>query len=306
MWKTTPVQAGVQETIRSTLDAVAKVLEAAGFDEPHRRARSLVAAALGLTQTDIFAHPERPITADDDERIAVFLTRVIEHEPLSRIVGVREFWGLEFSLSPDTLDPRPESETIVETALARLPDRARACRILDLGTGSGCLLLALLSELPAAAGIGIDIAPGAVVAAQGNAARLGLAARVDFTVGDWTAPLAKKFDLVVANPPYIAAADIGGLPPEVRNFDPHRALDGGADGLGPYRAIAAQLPRQLVSGGVFIGEVGMGQAGQVAAMLAAAGLVIEEIVPDLAGIPRCVVARRAGGEKMVGTAEPRA
>ena len=302
----TPAKAGGDETIRSTLDAVAAALKAVGFDEARRRARQLVAAALGLTQTDIFAHPDRAIAADDRERVAAFLARALKHEPLSRVLGVREFWGLDFALSPETLDPRPESETIVEAALARLPDRERAYRVLDLGTGSGCLLLALLSELPAAVGIGVDIAPGAVAAARGNAIRLGLSTRAEFVLGDWAGPLAGEFDLVVANPPYIATSDIAGLPPAVRNFDPWRALDGGADGLDAYRAIAAQLPRRLTPGGVFFGEVGQGQAEQVAALLAAAGLVVDEIVPDLAGIPRCVVARGAGAEKMVGTVEPRA
>lgn len=291
------------ETIGSTLGAVAAALEAAGFDEARRRARRLVAAALGLSASDVFARLDRMITEEEDERVAEFLARVVAHEPLSRILGMREFWGLEFMLSTDTLDPRPESETVIEAALARLPDRARAYRILDLGTGSGCLLLALLSELPAASGIGVDAAPGAVDMARRNAMRLGLAARAEFAVGDWAKSLTETFDVVVANPPYIAAADILGLPPEVRDFDPRRALDGGFDGLDAYRAIAAELPRLLGPGGVFAGEFGQGREAAVAELIVANGLTVGCVIPDLAGIPRCVVAQRGSGEKMVGTGQ---
>ena len=289
------------ETIGSTLGAVAAALEAAGFDEARRRARRLVAAALDLSASEVFAQLDRMITEDDGERVAEFLARMVAHEPLSRILGVREFWGLDFTLSPDTLDPRPESETIVEAVLERLPDRARAYRILDLGAGSGCLLLALLSELPAATGIGIDAAPGAVAAARSNAARLGYAARADFVVGDWAERLGQTFDVVVANPPYIATGDIEGLPPEVRDFDPRRALDGGLDGLDAYRAIAAALPGLLRPGAIFAGEFGQGQGALVSELIAGAGLSVECILPDLAGIPRCVVVQRGRGEKMVGT-----
>jgi release factor glutamine methyltransferase len=291
------------ETIGSTLGTVAAALEKAGLDEARRRARRLVAAALGLSASDVFAGVDRMITEDEGERVAALLARTVKHEPLSRILGLREFWGLEFKLSPDTLDPRPESETIVEAALARLPDRRRAYRILDLGTGTGCLLLALLSELPAATGIGVDAAPGAVAAARDNAARLGFAARAEFVVGDWAEPTAEAFDLVVANPPYIATGDMAALPPEVRDFDPLRALDGGADGLAAYRAIAMKLPRLLASGGIFLTEIGQGQARNVVTLLAAQGLIVDNVVPDLAGIPRCVVAHGGFGEKMVGTAE---
>jgi release factor glutamine methyltransferase len=292
------------ETLGSTLGAVAAALEAAGFDETRRRARRLLAAALYLSASEVFSQLDRMITEDDGERVGELLARMIAHEPLSRILGVREFWGLEFILSLDTLDPRPESETIVEAVLERLPDRERAYRILDLGAGSGCLLLALLSELPAATGVGVDAATGAVATARSNAAKLGLAARADFIVGDWADPLDQTFDVVVANPPYIATGDIEGLPPEVRDFDPRRALDGGSDGLDAYRAIAAELPGLLSPGAVFAGEFGQGQDAAVTELMAAAGLPVDRIVPDLAGIPRCVVVHRGCGEKMVGTGKP--
>jgi release factor glutamine methyltransferase len=272
---------------------VAATLAEAGFDEVRRRARRLVAAALDLSPAEVLARTDRMITHDEGERVAAMLRRTLAHEPLSRILGIREFWGLEFTLSPETLDPRPETETVVDAVLARLPERARSYRFLDLGTGTGCLLLALLSEYPAATGIGVDLAPGAVVTATGNAKRLGLGTRAAFAVGNWAVGLEGLFDAVVANPPYIASADIAGLPPEVRNYDPPLALDGGTGGLAAYRAIAADLPRLLASGGLFACEIGAGQENAVAGIISAAGLVIDNILRDLAGIPRCVVALRA-------------
>jgi release factor glutamine methyltransferase len=281
------------ETIGSTLGAVAAALAGARVDDARRRARRLVAAALDVSIAEILAERDRIVSEDHAQRVAELLGRTLAHEPLSRILGVREFWGLEFELSADTLDPRPETETIVEAINARLPNRSDPHCFLDLGTGSGCLLLALLSEFPAATGFGVDRVFGAAAAARRNADRLGLAARAGFAVGDWAAALNGHFDAVVANPPYIASADIAGLPREVRNFDPRIALDGGVDGLDAYRRIAVDLTRLLRPSGLFACEIGQGQNSEVAPLIAAHGLVIEEIVLDLAGIPRCVVARRS-------------
>jgi release factor glutamine methyltransferase len=278
--------------IGTALDAAAGSLAAAGFDEPRRRARRLLVMALGRSAAEMFARPDDALTLADADRVAAVLGRMARHEPLSRIAGRREFWGLELLLSTDTLDPRPESETVVETALARLPDRGQAYRFLDLGTGTGCLLLALLSEFPHASGIGIDVALGAARTARCNARLLGFGSRAHFVVGNWGGAVAGRFDAVVANPPYIATSAIAELPPEVRDYDPHRALDGGPDGLSAYRAIAADLPRLLAPGGVFAAETGMGQSEAVAAILAQNGLAIDGFAPDLAGIIRCVVARR--------------
>jgi release factor glutamine methyltransferase len=278
-------------TLGSAVDEVATALASTGFDEPRRRARRLLAAALNLSATEVFAHPERPVSEYEAARIADILRRTLAHEPLSRVIGVRSFWGLEFSLSPDTLDPRPETETVVEAVLAQRSERGRPYRLLDLGTGSGCLLLALLSELPAATGIGVDRAAGAAAAARENAVALGLAGRAGFIVGDWAAAIGGRFDIVVANPPYIATAAIADLPPEVRDFDPHRALDGGVDGLDAYRVIAEALPRLLASEGLFAAELGAGQDAAVAAILGAAGLDVAGAVDDLAGIARCILAR---------------
>jgi release factor glutamine methyltransferase len=294
------------ETVGSILGAVAASFAKGGFAEPRRRARRLVATALGLSAAEVFAFADRMVLEDEAERVAAMLDRALAGEPLSRMFGVREFWGLEFRLSADALDPRPETETIVEAILARMPERKRAYRVLDLGTGSGCLLLALLSEFRVARGIGVDIAEGAVATARGNAAALGLAERAHFVVEDWGAALAGEFDIVVANPPYIATGDIAGLPREVRDFDPRRALDGGADGLAAYRSIIADLPRLLAAEGIFAAEIGWGQQQAVAALLAEAGLMVDGFAPDLAGIPRVAIARNqaiaANNQKMVGTA----
>jgi len=285
----------VRRTVASALAAGAAALAAAGFEEPHRQARRLLAAALDLSSAQVFAHPERPLAAAEEAQLAEILRRTLDREPLSRIVGRREFWGLEFLLSADTLDPRPDSETVVAAIAARLPDRARPYRFLDLGTGSGCLLLALLSEFPRASGIGVDIARGAALTARHNAERLGFGGRAHFTVGDWATAFATGFDAIIANPPYIATRAIAELPREVRAHDPRRALDGGADGLAAYRAIAPDLPRLLPPGGIFATELGAGQADAVAAILLRHGLGVDGFAPDLAGIARCVVARASTG-----------
>jgi release factor glutamine methyltransferase len=282
----------VGATIGAALDAAAVALAAAGVDEPRRRARRLLAAALPLSAAEIFAHPEVALSLAQEARTAAMLSRMIAREPLSRIIGRREFWGLDFLLSADTLDPRPESESVVEAVLARLPDRTSAYRFLDLGTGTGCLLLALLSEFPRATGVGIDVAAGAARTARRNAVLLGLGQRAHFVAGDWAAPIAVEFDAVVANPPYIATGAIPELPREVRDYDPKRALDGGSGGLGAYRVIAAELPRLLRPGGLFAAEIGLGQAEAVSAIVAQSGLAIDGFAADLGGVIRVVVARR--------------
>jgi release factor glutamine methyltransferase len=279
-------------TVGSAIAAAAGALSAAGFDEPRRQARRLLAEALGLSAAELFAHPENSLTAAQEGQIAPMLGRMVAHEPFSRIIGKREFWGLEFLLSEDTLDPRPDSESVVEAVLSRLADRARYYRFLDLGTGTGCLLLALLSEFPRAIGVGVDVAAGAVRAAWLNAERLGFGERAHFAVGDWAAAIAGRFDVIIANPPYIPTAVIPGLMPEVRDCDPHLALDGGADGLAAYRGIAADLPRLLLPGGLFAAEIGAGQAACVSAILEQNGLAIDGFAADLGGVIRCVVARR--------------
>ena len=218
---------------------------------------------------------------------------MIGDEPLSRILGRREFWGLEFSLSADTLDPRPETETLIEGVLKREPARSAPRRVIDLGTGTGCLLLALLAEFPAATGVGIDIAEGAVRTAARNAIKLGFADRARFVVGDWAAAVSGKFDVILANPPYIASEALALLPREVACHDPRRALDGGEDGLRSHGAIAAAARRLLSSDGILATEIGAGQADTVTTIMKDNGLLVVGIENDLAGIARCVIARPA-------------
>jgi release factor glutamine methyltransferase len=281
----------VADTLGSILTEAIAVLSAAGLDEPRRRARRFVAAFLDVPPTELLSHTERALERSVVEGLRGSLARIVMGEPLSRVLGWREFWGLRFALSADTLDPRPESETLVEAVLRRMPDRNVPLSFLDLGTGTGCLLLALLSELPTAVGIGVDVAVGAVMTARENAAVLGLADRARFFVGDWSSALSARFTVIVANPPYIARVELAGLPPEVRRYDPRRAIDGGEEGLAAYRRIAEDLPALLSSDGIFAVEIGTGQASFAAAILQAKGLLIDGIERDLAGIERCIVAR---------------
>jgi release factor glutamine methyltransferase len=274
-------------------DAAAR-LSAAGISDARREARLLVAEALGWDAARVLGFPEAEMTAAAGRRLGELIARRSAREPISRILGYREFWSLHFELSPETLDPRPDSETLIESALAALGERERVYRVLDFGTGSGCLLLALLSEYPKASGIGVDVVPGAAATARRNAERLSMHDRASFIAGDWGAALAGGFDLVVANPPYIASVALAQLLPEVRDHDPHRALDGGADGLAAYRAIAGELARLLMPSGLFAAEIGIGQDEAVARIIAAGGLAVEPAVADLAGIPRVILARRPG------------
>jgi release factor glutamine methyltransferase len=288
---------GAADTLESILAEVAGALATAGYDQPRRRARQLIAGALGLSAAELLIQPERAIGRSETVRLLGLAGRMTRGEPLSRVLGRREFWGLDFALSDETLDPRPESETIVEAVLARVLDRGNSVRLLDLGTGTGCLLLALLSELPTATGFGIDLSEGAAATARRNAAALGLASRARFLVGDWGSALAQRFDVIVANPPYIATTALSELPRHVSGYDPRRALDGGEDGLAAYRCIARGLPGLLAPSALFVGEVGAGQAAAVAMLLKRCGLSLEAIVRDLAGIERCVVARGASLDK---------
>jgi release factor glutamine methyltransferase len=281
------------KTRGSLVAEVAGALLSAGFEEPRRFARRLVASALAISQADLFAHPDQFLDEQQVGGIRIMLGRMLKREPLSRILGRREFWGLEFALSTETLDPRPETETIVEAVLMRNPDCGAPLRVLDLGTGTGCLLLALLSEFPAASGVGVDIAEDAVRTAARNALALGLADRAFFLVGDWGAAISAKFDVVVANPPYIASGDLWLLPREVVYHDPWRALDGGKDGLGAYRVITRHLPMLLAPDGIFVTEIGVDQADSVSGVIRTNGLVLDGIEKDLAAVPRCAIARPA-------------
>lgn len=279
----------------TTLNGLRRLAEArlrdAGIDTPDLDARYLLEHALGLTRTDFVANAERHVSETDVASALALIDRRVAREPVGRILGHREFWTIDLALNPDTLEPRPDTETVVEAVLKATPDRNANLHLLDLGTGTGCILLALLAELPNARGLGVDLSPLAVEAAVGNAERNGLSRRARFQTGDWGNGLKDRFDIVVSNPPYIPSAEIATLEPEVREHDPRRALDGGPDGLAPYRIIAAQLPGLLVPGGLVAVEVGQGQAADVARLLAAQGIGAVESVRDLGGIERCVRGR---------------
>jgi release factor glutamine methyltransferase len=276
---------------QSLKDAVAR-LRAAGVDTPVLDARLLVQHALGADWNQLFIGPDRDLTGDERSELDRLLDRRAAREPVSRILGHRDFWSLNLLVGPDTLDPRPDTETIIDSALKLVPERDLAVRVLDLGTGTGAILLALLTELPNATGLGIDRAPGAVATATENAQRLGLDGRARFRNGDWGKGIEDRFDLIVSNPPYIRRGDIAGLAPEVRDFDPVLALDGGPDGLDAYRELAPDLERLLDPGGCAVLEVGQGQAPAVMRILEAVGLRSAGSARDLAGIERCVIAQR--------------
>lgn len=282
------------ETIGGARRRLAQELRRHGLDTPELDARLLLGHALGLDHAGLVSQADRTLSPSEAAAIAAVAARRRAHEPVARILGRKEFWGLVFSLAPDTLVPRPQTETVVETALAALAPRRNApLRIADLGTGSGALLLALLHELPNATGIGTDISRDAISCASANARALGLAARARFVVCDYGQALAGGLDLIVSNPPYIPRAEIETLEPEVRTFDPRRALDGGPDGLDGYRTIAADAARLLADAGVLIVELGFGQAAAAGAVFAAHGLAPSPPHPDLEGTPRALLIRRA-------------
>jgi release factor glutamine methyltransferase len=266
------------------------------IDSAELDARILVGAALGVDLTGVIAAASRPLTSDEAIRLEDFVSRRLSGEPIARILGLKEFWGMPLKLSAATLVPRPDTETVVELALEvprAAPDRGRRFRIADIGTGSGAILLALLSELPDADGFGTDISVAALRIASTNAARLGFAPRARFVACDYAAALSGPFDLIVSNPPYIRSAEIAGLAIEVRDHDPHRALDGGTDGLDAYRALVPQAAQLLARGGALIVEVGHGQSEEIEGLMTAAGLTLERPPKaDLAGIRRAVAGRK--------------
>ena len=276
------LSAGVSR--REAVAEVARRLAAAGVEDAAREAALLVRRAAGLSAAALIADPEAPL-GEASARVEAYAQRRAAGEPLSRIEGRREFWGLDFAVTSAVLDPRADTETLVEAALAALsPRRGEALRLIDFGTGSGAILAALLSEWPKATGLGIDASPAAAEVAARNLARFGARARV--RVGLWGQGIDGPFDVIVSNPPYIRSADIAGLATEVRAHDPALALDGGADGLDAYRALAPEIARLLAPQGRFFVEIGQGQGDDVAAIFADAGLDVTERRRDLGGIER--------------------
>lgn len=289
-------------TVQAARRALAARLRIEGIESPDLDARLLIGAALGLDLTGLAVQAARRVTPDEATVIEGFARRRIAREPVARILGRKEFWGLDLLLSEATLVPRADTETVVEAALDILRREHRTAdplRIADIGTGSGAILLALLTELANAVGIGTDISTEALATAEENARRLGLAGRAAFVRCDYAAALAGPLDLIVANPPYIATADIAGLDRDVRAHDPHRALDGGPDGLAAYRILVPQAARLLAPGGALVVEVGRGQDAAVSGMMRAAGLALPSPPrADLAGVPRAVIGRKSPGERV--------
>lgn len=287
---TAPAMTTAGGTVAQALAAASARLRDAGVDGARRDALLLLAAALNEESGAVRARPERVLDGAARARFDAAVDRRAGREPVSRILGAREFWSLPFAISADTLDPRPDSETLVTAVLSHIGDRTAPLTILDLGTGSGCLLLALLSELPAARGLGIDISEAAVRVARQNAVALGLAGRSAFLCAPWGAALDGTWQVIVSNPPYIVSGDILKLAPEVRNFDPPMALAGGADGLDAYRDLAPEIARLVAPGGLAALEIDPAQIENVESVLQAAGLRGLGRVRDLAGKWRCVLA----------------
>lgn len=276
-------------SVSETLNLVAQAFRSAGIEDADVDARVLTGHALHLDRAHLIAQSDRNLEAREINMISALAARRLKHEPVSRILGQREFWSLGLRVTPDVLVPRPETETVVEAALdfvVRGGLRMETLRILDVGTGSGALLLALLNELPNAIATGTDISPAALQVASENAAHWGLDPRCNFVVCDIAAGIQGPFDLIVSNPPYIARSQIATLAPEVREFDPMVALDGGDDGLDAYRAIAADAKRLLASGGRLFVELGIDQEPAVRTLFTKAGLTVGIARKDLAGIQR--------------------
>jgi release factor glutamine methyltransferase len=274
-------------TIAEVLREGSESLAQAGINYPRLEARLLLAHALGCSAEDLIRDLTAIVAPSD---FATLVARRTSREPLAFILGWREFWSLRFRVSPATLIPRPDSETVVEAALALCPQRQSPIRVLDLGTGTGCLLLSVLHERPKAFGVGVDRSEAAACLALDNARHLGMNDRSAFVCGDWAGSIDGRFDLVLSNPPYIATADLAGLMPDVASHEPHSALDGGASGLSAYREIIAGLPRLLATGGAAVLELGAGQFDAVGQMAEGAGFWVDSR-PDLAGITRAIILR---------------
>lgn len=279
------------------LAAATRRLSAAGIDGAARDARRLFAHALGLAADRVTLILPEEVAPAALQTFKAAVARRAAREPVSRITGARDFFGHRFRVTGDTLDPRPETELLVEAAVER-----PFARMLDLGTGTGCILLSCLAAMPFATGTGTDLSDPALAVARENAGALGLARRARFQRADWFAGVAGRFDLIVSNPPYIAEAEIAGLAPEVREWEPRGALTPGGDGLGAYRAIAAGAGARLMAGGRLILEIGPGQARAVAALLVAQGFPPPEVRRDLDGRDRVVIAMKPGDGSGCGAA----
>ncbi len=283
------------DTAGQAILTVTDTFKKAGLETPQLDARVLIAAALEIDSTQLFSYPETKMSETQLERLQGFVARRMNHEPVARILGIREFWSLEFKVDESTLVPRPDSETLIDTVLRNVDDPQAELSILDVGTGSGCLALSLLSELLNARALATDINPAALRVAQQNAQALGYSERIEFKQATWlenmTNGLLSPFDMIVSNPPYIPNKDIEQLEPDVAQFDPHLALSGGEDGLDAYRQLLPQLSGHIKASGLILLEIGWNQATDVADIGARAGFIHCETLKDLAGHDRVVLFR---------------
>lgn len=283
------------KTAAGALRAAIPRLRGAGVEDAVLDARLLLAHAMGLAADRLTLHLPDEMTAPQARAYEEALQARARRQPVAQILGQRLFWGLTFRVTPDTLDPRPDTEALVAEAL-----RAPFLSMLDLGTGTGCILLACLKSMPMARGLGVDISPAALEVAKGNATALGLARRAAFRLSDWFSAVPGRHDLIVANPPYIAADEMADLAPDVRDWEPHLALTPGGDGLAPYRLIARDAPARLMGGGRLLVEIGPTQGAAVAALFAAQGLQDIRILPDMDGRDRVVAATKPGQDEGCG------
>lgn len=277
-------------TASSALRAATERLTAVGIEGARRDARLLLTTILPGGASALLRDPDQILDQSLLQKFETAVSRRERREPVSRVIGVREFWSLPFKITPDTLDPRPDSETLIEGILEWVEDRSRPLRILDLGTGTGCLLLALLSELPAAGGLGVDASENALAVARENAGNLQLSSRAEFACHDWTSGLTGSWDIILSNPPYISESDAGQLDPEVADYDPPQALVAGVDGLRDYRILIPGAAGLLKPSGLLALEVGRGQAEAVDSILLASGLASPWRKRDLSGVERCCFA----------------
>jgi release factor glutamine methyltransferase len=286
--------AALHYTMVSAADALrdaVMMLQRAHIVSASLDARLLLQHVLNVSREQLL-EGTNTLTPEQESHYRELIGKRLQRQPVAQLTGRREFWGLTFKVTASTLDPRPDSETLIEAVLARFRDHDRPLRILDMGTGSGCLLLSLLSEYAQAHGCGVDRCDRALEVAKENAARLGMQARATFVQSSWGDKVSGPFDIIISNPPYIPTAAIALLEPEVRQFEPRQALDGGKDGMDCYRAIMPQLPGLLADGGLAVFEIGMGQQHDLQAIASENGLQVAGIKDDLAGIPRCVFVQK--------------
>lgn len=261
-----------------------KHIETASLD-----ARILLEFVLGVNREQLLFLLDSAITFEQYQRLETLVEKRSKRQPIAQLIGKREFWGMNFVVSKDTLDPRPDTETLIEYVLEKVANRAEALRILDLGTGTGCLLLSLLSELPLAKGVGVDFSNNALLVAKENALALGFADRTEFMLGDWCEGLEGRFDIILSNPPYIPSAVIPTLEPEVSVYEPKLALDGGEDGFSCYRKILQALPKLLSEDGLAAFEFGLGQEKGLRELAEASGFEVIGIRKDLSGLARSIM-----------------